>query len=79
MWLLVAAAAPLMVTPPLLCCRTGRAVRPGKGGSSSSYVLKTAEEYAADTRTPVVNSKKYFKHKRLQVRAKAGRGAQRAG
>lgn len=38
---------------------------PGSGGTA--YTLKTAEEYAADTRTPVVNSKKYFKHKRLQV------------
>jgi hypothetical protein len=34
---------------------------------ASHYVLKTADEYAADTKTPVVNSKKYFKHKRLQV------------
>ena len=33
--------------------------------SSSQFALKTAEEYASDTRTPVVNSKKYFKHKRL--------------
>lgn len=29
------------------------------------FALKTAEEYASDTRTPVINSKKYFKHKHL--------------
>jgi len=37
-------------------------------GQSRLFVLKTAEEYAADTKTAVVNSKKYFKHRRLQVR-----------
>ena len=44
-------------------------------GSSQSrvFVLKTAEEYATDTKTAVVNSKKYFKHRRLQVRTFEGR------
>ncbi len=34
----------------------------------AAFLLKTAEEYARDTRTPVVHSKRYFKHKRLPVR-----------
>ncbi|GAB5035583.1 kinase-like protein [Nannochloropsis oceanica] len=38
---------------------------PSASSSNSIFALKTAEEYASDTRTPVVNSKKYFKHKRL--------------
>ena len=38
---------------------------PSSSSSSSIFALKTAEEYASDTHTPVVNSKKYFKHKRL--------------
>jgi hypothetical protein len=38
------------------------------GAEPIAYLLKTAEEYARDTRTPVVHSKRYFKHKRLPVR-----------
>lgn len=63
------AQAALAAIPSLRTGGSGSGSGSTAAAAMPAYLLKTAEEYARDTRSPVVHSKRYFKHKRLPVRS----------